>query len=170
MKFGRRIMASILTLIMLLGMIPASLAEGGNIIGGGSFEVVCDHKWGSWEVVKKGSNCQTWDGLKERKCKLCGERSQDEIKGDHDWGSWKTTEKATCTEKGEQERKCKLCGDKKTRSTNKAPHSYGEWTVITEPGEYTPGVRERKCKDCGHVKQENFYPEGTLKRGSKNDK
>jgi len=203
MKNTRRLVALMLTALLLLGSMPMNIASAyefwcpsdgldhnwgetrwedkgqcGTIWGvryckrcGYSVDVSKerDHDWGPWKVVKKGTDCQSWDGLKESTCKRCGETSQDEVTGSHKWGSWKTTKEATCTQEGKRERKCSLCGKKETETIAKKSHSYGEWVVIQEATDNQVGIRERKCYKCGHVQREEFYPEGTIKKGDRGD-
>ncbi|MBE5774254.1 MAG: peptidoglycan-binding protein, partial [Clostridiales bacterium] len=199
MKIGRRLLAIMMAVLMLLSMMPTTAmahaicdkctwskwkTEDGSpmscgykrtyrqckVCGNMEFkEEFYDCEWGKWHVVKEGTDCQTWDGLKERKCKNCGGVMQDEIKGDHKWGKWKTTKEATCTAKGSKERKCTVCGKKQTDSIPAGAHKWGAWTVIQEAKEGQVGIRERKCTLCGKTQQEKFYLEGTLKNGDRGD-
>lgn len=153
MKMSRRILAIIMAVMMLLSMMPTTAmahaicdkctwskwqTEDGSpmscgykrtyrqcsVCGNMEFrEEFYDCDYGDWYIVKEASNCQSWDGLKEKKCKHCGGVIQDEFNGDHGWGSWKTTKEATCEEKGKRERSCIYCGEKQSESIKKAAHT-----------------------------------------------
>ena len=67
----RKLFAWLMILVMLLGMVPAGHAEGGNIIGGGEFTVSCNHNW-AWRWPNgHPAHCQDWK-LSEEYCTLCG--------------------------------------------------------------------------------------------------
>ena len=126
----------------------------------------CNHNWGDWVVLVQAS-C-TKKGLKQRVCKLCGEKEQQEIdKIAHSYGSWFTQREPTCTKAGEEARWCQVCGYEQTRAIDKLPHNYGPWSITLEATDHSAGIRARTCRDCGRVQEKSFDPEGTLRRGDK---
>ena len=166
MKHGR-ITAIILVLVMLLGTLPAALAEQAS-----STDTFCSktmngqHSWGDWRITKEAA-C-TRDGARSRTCGRCGYTQTESIKKTgHKWGSWQTTKEATCTKKGEQTRKCGVCGKKETRDIDKKAHTWGEWTVTVEPTDFTMGTKVHTCKACGTEGSADFYPDPTYKKGDK---
>ena len=126
-----------------------------------------DHEWGKWKVSKEAT-C-TKKGERVRTCKNCGEQQKEEYLEDHDFGAWKMTKEPTCTEKGERVHTCKVCGTEEKQELDKLPHDY-EYRVTLEATDHSAGVRSKVCKVCGHVGgEENFDPEGTIRRGAKGE-
>ena len=126
------------------------------------------HNWSDWKLVERG-DCEH-PGLEERNCSLCGESQHRETEGnDHSWGAWETVKEPSCAEEGRKERECRRCGEDQSRSIEKLDHSFGPWTIIQEPTAEDPGIRERVCGVCGYAEREEFYPEGTLKKGDRGD-
>ena len=169
-----RIMAGLLVIALLLMLPATALARVGS-----GWKDDCrgnrqqDGGYGehNWEKVSEepGSSC-TSKGSAHYVCSYCRAQITRETKAPgHKWGSWKTKKEATCTTKGEQTRKCKVCGKTETRKTDKAAHSWGEWTVIVPPTDFSMGTGRHTCKVCGTEQTEDFYPEGTLKRGDGGD-
>ena len=162
-----RITAILLVLAMLLGLLPAALAEQP-----GSTDTYCSktmngqHSWGDWATTQKATCTQA--GSRTRTCGRCGYKQTESIpKTGHSWGSWKTTKEATCSKKGEQTRKCSVCGKTETRETDRKAHTWGEWVIVTEPTDFTMGAHTHTCQVCGKEKTEDFYPDPTYKKGDK---
>ena len=122
------------------------------------------HSYGSWSVTKQ-ANCQT-TGTRTRKCSVCGDTQTESIpKTDHSYGSWSVKKEATCTETGTRSRKCKVCGNEQTETIARKPHSFGEWDVSVPATDHSSGVRSRVCTVCGYAEEQNYDPEGTVRRG-----
>ena len=111
------------------------------------------------KVAGKAATC-TEPGLTDgEKCSVCGktitEQTETPALG-HDWGAWEETEKATCTENGEETRTCQRegCGETETRVTEKAAHTLAE--AVTENAVAatceTDGSHDEVvyCSVCGH--------------------
>ena len=111
------------------------------------------------KVAGKAATC-TESGLSDgEKCSVCGktitEQTETPALG-HDWGAWEETEKATCTENGEETRTCQRegCGETETRVTEKAAHTPAE--AVTENAVAatceTDGSHDEVvyCSVCGH--------------------
>ena len=77
------------------------------------------HKAGEWETINP-STCFS-EGLKIKKCIVCGEKMESEsiAKLDHTFGSWSTVIKATETSDGEEVRTCKICKTTEKRKIDK---------------------------------------------------
>ena len=161
-----RFTAAILVLSLLLGMLPAALAEQESTDTYCSATTSGKHSWGEW-TTKAEPTCSK-AGSRSRTCGRCGYTQTETIrKAGHKWGSWKTTKEATCTRAGEQTRKCGVCGKKETRDIDRKAHTWGEWTVTVEPTDFTMGTRAHTCRVCGTEETEHFYPDGTLRRSDK---
>ena len=164
-----RITAILLALTLLLGLVPAALAEAPR-----STDTYCsgswdnEHRWGEWDTERAATCTQT--GRRSRICEACFYAQAQTIpKTGHQWGSWKTTKEASCSKKGEQTRKCSVCGTVETRETDRKAHTWGEWTVTVEPTDFSMGAHSHVCKVCGKEKTEDFYPDPTYKKGDKGD-
>ena len=48
-------------------------------------------------------------------------------------------------------------------------HVWGDWEIVVDTTPFSAGVRRRTCSDCGKVQEEEFDPEGTLRRNDKGD-
>ena len=126
-----------------------------------------EHEFGKWKIIEEATCVK--EGERVRTCKLCGYRQEEDYLADHTFGKWKVTLEPTCTEEGERERKCKVCGYKEVETLEKLPHEY-EWKVIEEPTDHSTGVRARICRVCGHNGgEEEFDPDGTLRRNDRGD-
>ena len=126
-----------------------------------------NHSWGEWRVTKQAT-CVS-PGMRVRKCKNCGKEQKKEYKVDHQYGAWTITREPTCTENGERVRVCSVCGNKQVQSLEKLPHDY-VWNVTVEPTDHSSGVRTKICQVCGYNGgEEQFDPEGTLRRGDRNE-
>ena len=159
----------LLALAMLLSLLPTeAMAAVGSTDTYCSRSLTGQHDWGGWTITKQATCAQA--GARVRVCDTCSYQQTETIpKTSHSWGKWQTTKEATCSKKGEERRKCSVCGTTQTRETDRKAHTWGEWTVITEPTDFTMGTRSHVCKVCGRERTEDFYPEGTLRRGDKGD-
>ena len=111
------------------------------------------------KVAGKAATC-TEPGLTDgEKCSVCGKTITKQTETPalgHDWGAWEETEKATCTENGEETRTCQRegCGETETRVTEKAAHTPAE--AVTENAVAatceTDGSHDEVvyCSVCGH--------------------
>ena len=76
----------------------------------------------------------------------------------------------TCTKTGLRYTTCELCGYTAERTIPATGHSYGSWTVTKHATDFSAGTRTRTCEECGYSYSEDFYPDGTLRRGSSGEK
>lgn len=135
-------------------------------------KVITEKAYGhSWE--KTGEMKPTCDkgGYAYYQCSECGCEDTKILEPlGHDWKDEFVLEIPTCTQKGCMRTKCKRCGGWGWRDIPKSDHRYGEWRVTTASTDSSKGIRTRICRDCGKEQTEDFYPEGTLRRGGSNDK
>ena len=126
------------------------------------------HSYGDWKVTKEAT-C-TAEGSRVRKCRVCGhENVQTLEKLPHSYGEWTVTKEPTCTSEGEITHKCKICGHVGKESTEKLPHDY-ETKIIVEATDHSSGIRTNVCRVCGYTQEQVSYdPEGTLRRGDRNE-
>lgn len=126
------------------------------------------HTFGSWNVIKQPT-C-TAEGEQVHKCQVCGFEEKTAIqKLPHTFGDWKILREPTCTEEGEEERTCTVCGFTEKSAIEKLPHDFEE-KIIVEATDHSAGTRCKVCKVCGFTTdEESFDPEGTLRRGDRND-
>ncbi len=113
------------------------------------------------------STC-TQDGYYIIECRQCG-LSQKEITmpaTGHQWEDHSVIQQPDCARAGSMQTYCSYCGRSGTRTLKKTEHSYGTWTITVPAAANSMGTRISSCFVCGNQKTENFYPEGTLYRGS----
>lgn len=126
------------------------------------------HDYGKWKVTREAT-CDR-EGERVRRCKVCDHRDTQKIdKLSHTWGEWTILKSATCTEEGEGERTCEVCGYVDHSALPMLAHDFGPWEIALEATDHSKGRRERTCAVCGTVEQQDFDPEGTLRRGDKGD-
>ena len=147
----RKLFAWLMTLVMLLGMVPAGHAEGGNITPGGEFTVSCNHNW-AWRWPNgQPVHCQDWK-LSEEYCTLCGAvNSSFEQCGNCQPGSWHWdgNPPANCNEWGIQNQSCSVCGEVFNEREVRGDHQWGGYTTVEPAGCETPGLEVSNCSVCG---------------------
>lgn len=97
------------------------------------------HTYGGWKVTEKAT--EEKEGLKERKCTVCGYRETeiiDKLAHVHSFGEW------NC-DKTNHWKECK-CGEK----IESGEHTYTNWTVTKEATEKEEGIIERGCTVCSY--------------------
>lgn len=109
----------------------------------------------------------TEDGYYILECRQCG-LNKKEITMAAEGHSWKVNKKvgASCAKEGYEERECSVCGEEETRKLKKTGHAYGSWEVIIPATSSSMGMRAASCANCGNRVEEDFYPDGTLFRGT----
>ena len=118
----------------------------------------------------KAASCEE-KGYANYECSNCGETKKESLKAlGHNWEDLYTIKEASCQSKGEVASRCTRCGIESVLMTKKSDHSYSAWTEQEPAHGIGMGVRSRSCKNCGHTQSEEYYPEGTLYRGGKDDK
>lgn len=116
------------------------------------------HDLGDWEIVKKATCSST--GLRQRKCKDCGEVVDEETiaKTDHTPGAW-TTINPTCVDNGLRTQKCTVCGTVLNSETIKAKgHVPGELQTYAEATCENVGISIRYCTVCNMTLETGTIP------------
>ncbi|MBO4845538.1 MAG: FecR domain-containing protein [Lachnospiraceae bacterium] len=117
-----------------------------------------EHDLGNWEIVKKATCSST--GLRQRKCKDCGEVVDEETiaKTDHTPGEW-TTINPTCVDNGLRTQKCTVCGEVLNSETIKAKgHVPGELEVYADATCENAGISIRYCTVCHMTLETGIIP------------
>ena len=137
----RKLFAWLMTLVMLLGMVPAAHAE----LAG------CNHDW-DWRFPNgEPTHCQE-ERLMEMYCTLCGQvASSYPVTGDHTPGSWQWdgTPPANCYEWGIQNQSCSVCGEVFNEREVQGEHQWSGYVTETPAGCETPGEEVSYCTVCG---------------------
>lgn len=136
----RKLFAWLMTLVMLLGMVPAGHAE----------VIACDHNWAWRWPDGKPTNCQDWKWSEEY-CTLCGEgNGRFEQCGPCQPGEkhWVTPQPTNCYESGTWEIACKFCGEWLDGQEVPGQHSWHE-EIIEEPWCDVGGMKAITCSVCG---------------------
>lgn len=122
------------------------------------------HNW--YKTAEKAATC-TQQGHIYYCCDECYGEKVENIKAlGHKNKVVKVIEQATCTKNGKEQVECTRCGNKTTRTTDKLSHAYGEWYIVAAATDSAMGRRARFCDTCGSEQVEEYYPDGTLYRGS----
>ncbi len=116
MKQYRRI-AFVLALIMLLGVVPASVQAAvgtgwnddcrGHRVDSGTLGTIAygKHNWVK-QSETPGNTC-TSPGIASYQCSYCGANATKQTAAPgHKWSAWVTIKEATCTSQGEKTRAC----------------------------------------------------------------
>ncbi len=122
------------------------------------------HTYGAWKETKKAT-C-TEEGEETAACTVCKHEEKRAIqKLPHTFDDWKVTKEATCTETGERTHTCRVCKLVEKETIEMLPHELEE-KIIKETTDHSSGIRCKICKKCGFkTDEEEFDPEGTLRRG-----
>ena len=136
----RKLFAWLMTLVMLLGMVPAAHAE----LAG------CNHDWDSGKWLRgEPQNCLDWKP-KTYTCTICGATATNEECGRCVAGpkTWVRPQGSNCEEYGVWEITCKYCGEWLDGGEEPGPH---KWTTQTgrAPTCTESGYRETVCSVCG---------------------
>lgn len=136
----RKLFAWLMTLVMLLGMVPAAHAE----LAG------CNHDWDSGKWLRgEPQNCLDWKP-KTYTCTICGATATNEECGRCVAGpkTWVRPQGSNCEEYGVWEITCKYCGEWLDGGEEPGPH---KWTTQTgrAPTCTESGYREIVCSVCG---------------------
>ena len=156
----KRVLSMMILVVMLLSVAAPAMAV----------QRFCKGEHRSLKVEKVEPTC-TEKGYEKIECGACDYIKVKDIEAlGHNYKVQKVTVQATCTTEGEEKLKCSRCGATKTRKTDYAAHAYGEWQIVVAATDCTMGQRGRSCTVCGKEQTEDFYPEGTLYRGIKDEK
>jgi len=136
----RKLFAWLMTLVMLLGMVPAAHAE----LAG------CNHDWDSGKWLRgEPTNCLDWKP-KTYTCTICGATATNEECGPCVPGSktWIRPQGSNCQEYGVWEITCKYCGEWLEGMEEPGPHKWVTRT-LEEPSCTISGWKSTECTYCG---------------------
>ena len=139
-----------------------------------SYQEYVEHKPGRWypDPAYGPATCQKGT-IEICDCVICGYKGLNEREvgpSGHSWSEWQVIGNATCKEPATERRECIYCGLEETQTGSYGAHKWGAWVVIQEPDPSgRVGIRERKCSVCGKTERQEFYPDGTLKKGDKGE-
>ncbi len=174
----RKLLALLMTLVMLIGMLPVAQAQViwcpdlgldhswgpaeydyGPCDWGMHYCTVCgtgdevppQHNWTTQITLQPG--CDT-TGYKEIICADCQSEqgNPEEIPAlGHDWGSWDWAHGSApaCTEGGWQVRNCNRCGQMEDKWVEAGSHQWGSWSIVSAGDCQTPAQEQRSCSVCG---------------------
>ncbi|MDY5676547.1 MAG: leucine-rich repeat protein [Eubacteriales bacterium] len=115
------------------------------------------HIYGDWQITKTAT-C-TSDGLKIKKCTLCGETLQNEIINatGHTPSAWNITKQPTCTEYGTKIKTCTTCNAiVESENINPNGHVFSNWVITKQPTYTELGQEKRTCQNCSHYETRNI--------------
>lgn len=116
-----------------------------TIVSGREILPLADCSWTDWVITKP--SC-TVDGVKTRKCTVCGKTESEKIAASgHKWSDWKVVKEATCEAAGRRQRVCSSCSTTEVEIIDALTHKYIDTVVpptCTAQG-YTTHVCERGC-------------------------
>ena len=150
MKLGRRFLAIVMMIMMLLGMMPTSHAMIGTCP-----EMGMEHNW-----VKDSypPDCYN-DGFEGKICNVCGTQEGKWIPSPgHQLGGWiqdPNYDPPTCEEGSMEIRVCKVCGEAwEEREVPPLGHNW-VWT-LGYPGDCcSEGLENGECSRCGEITERN---------------
>ena len=143
----KRIPAFLLTLVMIVSLMPAALADEPN--DENTSPEGHTHSF-SWATTKEATCTEA--GVRTGTCTVsnCSETTTESLPSlGHQIGSWTTDTEANCTTPGSQSAICSRCNETQTRPINALGHKYGNWTTNKEATCTEKGERTRVCETCG---------------------
>ncbi len=116
-------------------------------------DLVTDHIIGGW-IVESEPTCEN-DGLKHKKCTVCGEVFETEVlfaTGHNYSTTWTVDDSATCTEDGSKSHHCTRCDARSDVTVISAiGHNVGDWIVDENATCTKAGSKHKECTVCGEV-------------------
>lgn len=127
------------------------------------------HEWQKVDNEFYPPTC-TQDGLTTYVCGDCSQIRTESVRATgHDMRDEAVVRSPTCEIEGRMAIRCSRCGYSDVRDIPRADHQYGAWRVTVPATDHSIGTRQSVCAECGDARYENFYPDGTLRRGAKDD-
>lgn len=121
-----------------------------SAVDNGSVTVVCDHAWGTGEVIKEADCDET--GLIRYTCSKCGE-TRDEVTP----ALGHNLETVWSWDKTTHWHECSRCGHKADHEDHLL-----SWHVIKKPTASETGIKQEICEVCGYVAAEEILPKAPL--------
>ena len=112
-----------------------------TVISGRDLLPLAGCTWTDWTVTEP--SC-TSDGLKSRKCMVCGKTESEVIPASgHEWGEWTVIKAATCDAAGRRQRECGVCGTAEIEILPALSHEYAD--TVVAPTCTQQGYTLHKC-------------------------
>ena len=132
-------------------------------------EKAIGHKWQKVDSESYPPTC-TQNGMTTYVCDNCSQIRTESVKArGHDMHDEALVRSPTCEIEGRMSIRCSRCGYSGMRNIPRTDHQYGAWNVTVPATDHSMGMRRSVCIECGDVQTENYFPEGTLTRGSRGE-
>ena len=132
-------------------------------------EKAIGHKWQKVDSESYPPTC-TQGGTTTYVCGNCSQIRTESVNAlGHDMYDEAVVRSPTCEVEGRMSIRCSRCGYSDVRDIPRIDHQYGAWSVTVPATDHSMGTRQSVCIECGAVQTENYFPEGTLTRGSRGE-
>ena len=132
-------------------------------------EKAIGHKWQKVDSESYPPTC-TQGGTTTYVCGNCSQIRTESVKAlGHDMYDEAVVRSPTCEIEGRMSIRCSRCGYSDVRDIPRIDHQYGAWSVTVPATDHSMGTRQSVCIECGNTQTENYFPDGTLTRGSKGE-
>ena len=132
-------------------------------------EKAIGHKWQKVDSESYPLTC-TQDGITTYVCDNCSQIRTESVNAlGHDIYDEAVVRSPTCEIEGRMSIRCSRCGYSDVRDIPRIDHQYGAWSVTVPATDHSMGTRQSVCIECGDAQTENYFPDGTLTRGSKGE-
>ena len=127
------------------------------------------HKWQKVDSESYPPTC-TQGGTTTYVCDNCSQIRTESVNAlGHDMYDEAVVRSPTCEIEGRMSIRCSRCGYSDVRDIPRIDHQYGAWSVTVPATDHSMGTRQSVCIECGDAQTENYFPDGTLTRGSKGE-
>lgn len=132
-------------------------------------EKAIGHKWQKVDSESYPPTC-TQGGMTTYVCDNCSQIRTESVNAlGHDMYDEAVVRSPTCEIEGRMSIRCSRCGYSDVRDIPRIDHQYGAWSVTVPATDHSMGTRQSVCIECGDAQTENYFPDGTLTRGSKGE-
>lgn len=132
-------------------------------------EKAIGHKWQKVDSESYPPTC-TQGGTTTYVCGNCSQIRTESVNAlGHDMYDEAVVRSPTCEVEGRMSIRCSRCGYSDVRDIPRIDHQYGAWSVTVPATDHSMGTRQSVCIECGDAQTENYFPDGTLTRGSKGE-
>ena len=132
-------------------------------------EKAIGHKWQKVDSESYPPTC-TQGGMTTYVCDNCSQIRTESVNAlGHDMYDEAVVRSPTCEIEGRMSIRCSRCGYSGGRDIPRTDHQYGAWRVTVPATDHSMGTRQSVCIECGDAQTENYFPDGTLTRGSKGE-
>lgn len=165
----KKLPAVLLTLALMIGMVPAAMAEGEtppdptvcphNYVWTNQGDThqgvcsICGNTTSGTHVFEEGTadpkpTCTT-GGTRIDTCKVCGATKTVSLDPEnHSWVKDSVIKEATCTEKGVERQICQVCQQSQEVETPAKGHKWGDWITTQASTCKDQGTQTRTCSVC----------------------